>query len=918
MKKILVFLTFFVCLFGEQIALKQDPSILSGELENGLKFYIKENKNPAKTANFFLIINSGSIDEAPNERGLAHFIEHMAFNGSKDFSKNELIKTLEKLGVSFGADLNAYTSYDETGYMLNIATKDENLKKAFKVYRNWIDGLSFDANELEKERGVILAEQRQGDDADYRLYIAQMKDLFANSVYYDKAPIGDTEVIKNTDTARIKGLYEKIYQPRFMSFVAVGDFDKKQIAGLVKANFASAKNTNEYQHPDKSIAFRSGLSVFNYDANETGSDFIRLNLMDKFSPTKTQNDIKSNLLNAIISQLIANLYEQKTANENSLIKMGFISSPVRDQQRAYAFNARVVNNDFEATFLDMLGVIKGIKEGGFSKADFEDVKKSFKTSFQARYELSKSKKSSDIIEDITTAISLGSVILSDEDSKNISLKILDEITLGDVKKEFDRIMSLDDKRVLVFSSRGFKLDKKGFLALKNKATPYTKHLQNQAIPSSLVDEKSIKDGKILSKIYDKKHKFYRYTLENNATVVLKPTDKKKNFVLFQAVSKGGTSNLKEPKHGGFATNLSNESGAGEFNNYQISKILNGKQLSYEKKINELSQGYYASATTTDIKSLFEAINLEFNSPRLDEKVWQRLKTKIADNLQKEKNLPEKKFAKEVVKFYYSENLRRKPLEISDLDGVKLDELKAIIKAKFTNPSDYNFVIVGDFEVEKIEPLIKKYLASLSPKNTHQSFVDDGVRAKFGQHKFQKNYQTTQRSDVSVNCINYNAKYSYKDTVLARALRSVLQTALREKIREDEGETYGFRVMLGLKKHAIEHSVLNISFTASPKSVDKILSQIKQIQNTIKKSGAISPVHLENFKKSTIITMKKYYDQPDFLVKNIASNLIFDTEIFDINEYEKIVKSITNDDIIRIANIFLDDKNEFISINSPKK
>ena len=305
MRKILL----LFCLVMGLFALQNDKDMLNGELKNGLKYYIKENKFPQKTAIFYLVINSGSTDEKDGEQGLAHFLEHMAFNGSRDFSKNELIKQLESLGVKFGADLNAQTSYDQTSYVLTINVNEKNLQDTFKVFSNWIDGVIIDPKELDKERGVIMEEERQRNTPGYRLYLAQTKDIFEGSIYLKRVPIGDMNVIKSVDAKHMQEFYERLYQPRFMSFVAVGDFDKNEIKSLIEKNFSQAKNTNSYIHPEKNISFKSGLNIFNYDSNETGMELVRLSYFDKFSPVVNEADAKRNLEDALIASLINILYQ---------------------------------------------------------------------------------------------------------------------------------------------------------------------------------------------------------------------------------------------------------------------------------------------------------------------------------------------------------------------------------------------------------------------------------------------------------------------------------------------------------------------------------------------------------------------------------------------------------------------------------
>lgn len=913
MRKILLFL----CVCANLFALPQDPSIVSGTLENGLKYYVKQNALPKKSAEFQLIINSGSTDEALSERGLAHFVEHMAFNGSRDFSKNDLIKQLEALGVSFGADLNAHTSYDETAYKLSISVSEQNLKDVFKVFSNWIDGVKFDPEELDKERGVIIEEERARNTPMYRLYQKQAKELFAGSIYLDRAPIGDMAVVKSVSAPEIKAFYDRLYQPRFMSFVAVGDFNATQIEALIKQNFSSAKNTNSYAHPSKAIPPQDGLNVYNYDANETGTNLIRISFFDKFYPRANEANARKIWLNLYIANLMARLYEQKTQNENSLLRMGYMSPALQSQKTMHNFESMVTDGKFNEALKDMLSVIKGVSELGFNQSDFLDVKSAFINSVNTGFEQSKTKKSKTYMNEIVYAISSGSVILSEEASKELDLKLLNEITLDEINGEFRRILALTDKRVSVFSTNGYAISEPKFLEFQKSVKAYEDHKKEQNLPKTLLASDP-QPRAIVSKIYDKKHDLYVYKLENNATAVLKPLKTRKDVINFAAVSKGGTSNLSEPKLGKFSVELSNESGAGEFNNYQILKILSGKQISYQKTIDPLTQGFSGSSTPADIKYLFEAINLEFNAPRTDAKILDKIRAKTLDNLAKKQNLPEYKFNNEFVKFFYGDNARMKPLEASDVNALNFGELTKIVNEKFTNAASYVFIFAGDFEIARMEELLKKYVASLPSRANAENFTDDGVRSIKGKHEFKRNYQVVDRSDVSINMINENVKYSRENSLKAQALSAVLRTALREKIREDMGEVYGISLGVSVARYPYEHSTANIYFTCSPKNTDAIIAQIRATIAEVKQKGALDAKHLQNYKKAAILSIEKSSDQPSFWLQNIVSHYMFGNELFDLDEYKKIIQNISNDDIKSAAKLYLDDKNEIISVNNPAK
>ena len=897
-------------------ALQNDKDMLNGELKNGLKYYIKENKFPQKTAIFYLVINSGSTDEKDGEQGLAHFLEHMAFNGSRDFSKNELIKQLESLGVKFGADLNAQTSYDQTSYVLTINVNEKNLQDTFKVFSNWIDGVKIDPKELDKERGVIMEEERQRNTPGYRLYLAQAKDIFEGSIYLKRVPIGDMDIIKSVDAKHMQEFYERLYQPRFMSFVAVGDFDKNEIKSLIEKNFSQAKNTNSYIHPEKNISFKSGLNIFNYDSNETGMELVRLSYFDKFSPVLNEADAKRNLEDALIASLINMLYEQKNANNSSNLSTDFIAQTLQTKQKIYSFEINVLGGDFNASLKDMLGVIKGIKEFGFNKDDFEDVKKAFAANVDAKFKRSKTKKSSAYAGQILNMIENGGFVLSDEDEKELSLKLLNEITLADVNARFRQILAISDERVRIFSKDGFKLSKDEFLKLFAKAPAYNTNLSASNNDKSLGNE-NLEPKEINSRSFDEKNGIYTYKMSNSSQVIFKPLTTKKDSVLFAAISKGGTSNLTDPKLGSFAVALTNESGVGKFNNYELSKALNGKIVSYEKGIEALTQGIYGSSSTSDLSSLLAVINLEFNAPRADANVLDRIKQRAKDELSKEQNLPEYKFSTEFSKFFYENNKRVASLEMADIDALKLNELKEIIKDKFTNAASYTFVIIGDTDEERLLPLIKKYIATLPKLDEAEEFKDDGVRSIKGQHTIKREYQTSKRSDVSVDIVNFDAKYSFEGAIRLRALSEILKTALREQIREDKGQTYGFSLNTKLARYPFEHSDMLISFTCDPANTDKIITEIKQIIASIKSSGAISLKHLEDYKAQSKISIKKEFEKPDFWLRTIISNKIYNTPLYTTDEYIKAVDAVNNDDIKEAARLYLDEKNMVISINSPK-
>ena len=401
-------------------------------------------------------------------------------------------------------------------------------------------------------------------------------------------------------------------------------------------------------------------------------------------------------------------------------------------------------------------------------------------------------------------------------------------------------------------------------------------------------------------------------------MILKPLKTRKDFISFAAVSRGGMSNLAHPGLGSFAAMLSNESGAGEFNNYEISQILSGRQVNYRKNISAFSHGFYGSCGSRDLKWLLEAINLELSSPRVDEKALQNLKIKSLDELARNEKLPGYKFSREFSEFFYGGNARMRPLSAAQIKALNAEELKKIIYDKFSNAASYTFVLSGDFELKDAEALIKKYLANLPARGEREDFKDDGIRSLSGRHVFMRNYQNSPRSDVALTAINRSAPYSLENAIKISALASVLQEALRERIREDEGRTYGFSVASSLSRIPYEHSSLHISFSCAPQNTDQILSAIREIFAEIAGGGSDVARHLENFKKSQIITARTARESPEFWNDALVKYALWNEEIADFKTFETIVNSISPKDIAEAAQTYIFDTDETVRINAPFK
>ncbi|NLK67115.1 MAG: insulinase family protein [Campylobacteraceae bacterium] len=898
-----------VCLFSFSFGLKLDCLTLNSRLENGLEYFIKENKLPKNRAYFTLIVNAGSIDETPDQRGLAHFIEHMAFNGSKDYSKNGLIKKLESLGVEFGSNLNAYTTYEFTVYEFNIEVTESNLEESFKIFRNWIDGISFDDSELEKEKGIIIEEDRVLKSKTSKFTKSVMNDILKGSVYENKEPIGDMNVVKLATKDEIKAFYEKTYQPKVMKFIAVGDFNATKVENLAIKYFSSAKNKSDYKRPSKNVNFKKGISLYNYDSKDANINSFRIDFVDEFLSLSSKENLKKQWLQRYISNLINLAYERKKIEENLLLKSSFLTQNLFRENTFYVFNIEILDNDFKSGITELFSMIKSIDEFGFSKSDFDDIKQNFIKNINNKFDEHSTRNSLSYLGYILKHSVMKTTFLNPKDDKDINLEIINSITLDDVKNEFKRIIGLDKILITTISSKGKSFDEKSLKKIWDDTKPNTSYSSSINLDKELINI-DLKPIKIKDKLYNKSYDFYQYKLENGATIVLKKLDTKKDFIDFSIVAKGGTSTLPNPKVGEFAVKVLNQNGVGNFNKYEFFKKLSGKQIYYSKNINQTSHGFYGNLNSKDLEALMQILHIEMQNPRMDRSVLELVKQTTINEMENQELLPNYKFLKEYNSFYYDNDPLVAPLTKDEIKAIKNDELVKIIYDKFTNPAAFKFIFVGDIDIDEFERLVEKYIATIPKKELVEDIADRNIRPRKGEHVFTKNYQTLDKSEVLIriqNAISYTETSHFE----AKALEYILDTSLREKIREKNSDVYTISANIGVSKEPFDHSTGVISFSCNPKNSDKIINKIKNVIDDIKKFG--SQELLENYKKIEISNSSIRYKQPYFWRSILSSHMLFEHKIYKYSEYEKIINEISNDDIIQVANQFLNNESVVIGI-----
>ncbi|MSN96085.1 insulinase family protein [Campylobacter sp. FMV-PI01] len=904
---ILCFVFLSIC-FGLNI----DKNLTIGKLDNGITYYLYKNEIPKNSINMIMHIKAGSSDERDDEQGIAHFVEHMAFNGTRDFEKNDLIKALESLGVKFGADLNAATSFNETTYKLNIKNSDENIQKALKVLANMGFLAKFTEDEVEAEKGVIAQEEKNRRNAYTRISEQNLKYYFKDSIYKDRLPIGKMDVVLNATPKLLRGFYDRYYQPQNTSLVVVGDFDKDMMIKYIKENFNEFKNKSEINFVDKKIGFFNDLVIFNAHDKEINNNSVSLMFESESKPLNSLENLKESFIYDFISRLIFMRNEAQKFNANSVIDINFYPSEFYNQKTLFTFSASVLGNDFNASIDKISSLIKDIKENGFNKNDFLTIKKQLLE--ENLNILNQTLVSDEIVFNILNLIENKTIFLSKKDRYLINDKFIKNVTLNELEEKFRNLIKSDGVLISLISKNPVFLSKDDFRKIISNSKINNQFSKN--LPNSLLD-KELKNVDIKSSFYDDKNQIYFYEFENGAKLVFKEVATKKDEIFFKAFKKGGLTNFQDIKNPNFAVDISNGSGIGEFNNYEVGVITAGEIFNFSKFINRISLGYFGSVRSSDLENFFKAFYVDFENPKIDENYLKNYQTLSLDALKKNEENPDYKFAKEFNEFYYKNSLKMKFTSQDDIKNIEISKLRNFLSENFKNAGEYYFVFVGDMKAQDFIKIAKNYIGNLKGFKNSTKILDDNIRGLNKNATFKRFYLSENVAKSSIFIKGQNLDFTPKNYMSLSIATEILNVLMREEIREKHSLTYGIYAYSNLEKLPFNQNYTKISWTCEPKDSDKIVEMVKD-RISFLKTKFKDEKELNNIKLIKKVALEKAYEEPSFWLSEITGALLFDTEIYNKQRALNLLNGITLKDVIDVSNIAFDLENLIYSSNSFKE
>ena len=903
------------------------PEIKTGKLSNGLTYYIRKNARPEKKVELRLVINAGAILEDDDQQGLAHFMEHMAFNGTRHFKKNELVSFLQSIGVEFGADLNAYTGFDETVYILPIPTdKKENLEKGFLVLEDWASTATLDAAEINKERGVVLEESRLGKGANDRMNKLIYPKLFEGSKYAERLPIGKEEILKTFKPEAIKRFYKEWYRPDLMAVIVVGDIDPAQAEKMIRAHFEKLKNpVKERPRTYAEILTRKKSEGLVVTDREAQNHILQINFpyrADK-SEILIEDYRESMIRNLFGAMLSARMQELTQKAEAPFVYGGSNLGGFVHGYEGFSSYAVIGKAGIEPAINAVVQENERARKFGFTAPELERTKKSLMRAIERAYNERDKTESGDYADEYIRNFTEQEPIPGIENEYLYHQQFLESISLDEVNQFAAKNIPASANKLVILNGP----EKAEFtiptndelLQLVDKAekTAVTAY-EEKTIATSLMD-KIPTGGSISSEKENKELGYTELVLDNGVKVILKPTDFKNDQVMMNASRFGGQSlyELKDNLNASLATSLVGQMGISSFTPVDLRKMLAGKSVNVGPRMGAISEGFGGQCGSADIETMLQLTYLYFTQPRKDTELFNSFINKQQSLYQNMMSNPQAVYQDSLQKILYNNNPRGPRLpKAEDFAKINLDRSLEIYKERFGNANGFTFLFTGSFELTKVKQLITTYLGSLPSSTATSSFKDIGVRPVKGVIKKEVRKGTEPKSYVTI-IFTGEAPYSDEAQLKLQVLTEVINIKLLENLREDLSGIYGGGMHGSLGKNPYNSYSISVSFPCGPENVDKL---IKATWDEIQKIKTKGPAE-SDLNKVKETSIKQYFENVkdnSYWLAKLQQYVELGSNPADILTGEKRISVITVKDIKEAANTYLNEKNYVQVVLYPEK
>ena len=824
--------------------LPPDPEVVTGVLDNGLRYFVHENGSPENRALLRLVVNVGSIVEDEDQLGLAHFVEHMAFNGTRNFDKSALVDYLESIGMAFGPHLNAYTSFDETVYLLQVPMDDpEALSNAFQILQDWAGGQLFDPEEVDKERGVVVEEWRGSRGAQARVQDQQLPVVFEGSLYAERLPIGKPEVLETAPPETLRRFYDDWYRPSLMAVVAVGDFDAAQIEGMIKEYFSGLQepeNPRPRTMAEVPIDHPARVAI----ATDPEMPQSQVGVLYKQLPQSmnTVADFRRELVKDLYSGMLnARLNELRLQPDPPFVFAGTGRGGFVRSVEAYQLVAFVTEDGIERGLDALLTEAERVARHGFAATELERQKVDVVRSYERQVAAKETRESAALAARYIRVFLEGRAYPGIETQAALVAALLPGVTLDETNALASEGIT-EQGRVVVVSGpekEGLETPSEEALAglfatvAGKDVAPY----EDAAVDAPLLPEAPAGSA-VASEEMVEEVGVAVWTLENGVRVVLKPTDFKDDEIRFAATSPGGTSLAADEiyESADVAAGIVGDGGVGEFDLAALQKKLAGTVVEVSPSITALSEGFRGSASPKDIETALQLVYLYFTAPRRDEGALGSYKALMEGFFANASSNPDMVFSDTVATTMTQDHPRAGGLpDPEEIDKIDLDEAFEFYQERFADAGDFTFYFAGAFDLDAMRPLVEQYLGALPNLGREESWRDVGVDPPTGviEKVVRMGVEPQSRTEI---IFAGDGEYSLREDAAIGALADVLDIRLRELLREDLGGTYGVRVSSRLTYRPDEEYSVSISFGSAPERAEELAAVVFEEIERIKTEG----------------------------------------------------------------------------------
>ena len=894
-----------------------DPNVRIGKLENGLTYYIRHNELPEDRADFYIAQKVGSILEEENQRGLAHFLEHMCFNGTNNFPGKTLTNYLESIGVRFGENLNAYTSIDETVY--NIANvpviRDGIVDSCLLILHDWANDLTLDPKEIDNERGVIHEEWRQGQGAMMRMYEQVLPKTFEGSKYGHRLPIGTIEVIDNFPYQALRDYYEKWYRPDQQGIVVVGDVDVDKVEAKIKEIFSPIEMpANAAERVYEKVPDNKEPIITIAKDKEQPSTMIYIWHKHPATPNEVKGNIGylvQNYMFSMISQMLNARLDELRQNANPPYIMAVTEDTdflLAKTTQAFAGIAVSKEDGIPTAIAALVREIERARKFGFTASEYARAKADYLRALESAYNEREKVRNAQYVQEYIRHFIDNEPIpgiemeytLMNQQAPNIPVEAINSI-LPQLITDENIVINIfgPDKEGMVYPTEAEILD----VLNKTKAEEITAYVDK--VSDEPLMKETPKAGKIV-KTEEGAFGSTVLTLSNGVRVVVKNTDFKADEIRMSAFSPGGTSifGTGEALQVKMLNSVAGLGGLGNFSNVDLEKVLAGKKASISASVNGLTERVNGSCSPKDLETLMQLVYLTFTAPRMDNAAFESFKQRTKASLANQEADPSIALVDTLNKEMYGNHPMAMRVKAEMIDQIDYNRIMEMYKDRFKEAGDFTFLFVGNINLEEAKPLIETYLGGLPTINRKENFKDIKLDIQKGARKnlFEKQMETPKATVL--NIISGNCPFNLKNSLLMTMLSQIMDMVYTETIREKEGASYGVGTV-GQINYPKDEAIFQIYFDTDPAKREKMEQIVMTELQKVAQEGP-RPEHLAKVKE---FLLKKHIEnskENSYWLGQLDSYYWNNTDMN--TDYEKLVNEMTGEDVKNFIKTLLDQGN----------